>query len=143
VALLARLQAGSLRAEDAGDATMLPAELGLVPWREVDKVFGAGFAERLGAAPLDGWAGPFASGFGLHLVRVRERADGAMPALAEVRGLVEREVMADRRRAQLAAMYDGLLTQYRVVVEAAPATPAASANAAAPPASAAARQAAR
>lgn len=117
-ALLARLQAASVQTDVAGDATMLPPTVELGPWRDVDRIFGAGFARRLATAPVGAWSGPFPSSYGLHLVRVHERVDGAMPQLAEVRGVVEREFLADRRKAQLAAMYARLLSKYRVVLDA-------------------------
>jgi hypothetical protein len=58
-------------------------------------------------------AGPIRSGYGSHLVFIRERQDGRMPALAEVRSRVEREFIADRRQRQLEAMYARLLDRYR------------------------------
>jgi hypothetical protein len=136
-ALLARLQAGSVRVDEAGDATMLPPVVELSAWRDVDRHFGAGFAKRLEAAPVGTWSGPFASGYGLHLVLVHERVAGTMPQLADVRGVVEREFLADRRKAQLAAMYEGLLSKYKVVLDA-PAARAAPVAPASPTASSAA-----
>jgi hypothetical protein len=133
-ALLARLRAGKLRAEDAGDATMLPAGVDLQPWREVDRIFGPGFAKRIDEAPLDTWAGPIPSSYGLHLVRVRERVPGGMPRLDDVRGLVEREFLADRRKAQLDAMYERLLARYKVVPEVPTVRPAPAAAASSGPA---------
>jgi len=50
-------------------------------------------------------------------VFVRDRIDGHLPSLAEVRPLVEREFLNDRRTRELNAMYDRLLERYRVIVE--------------------------
>ncbi|MEK7786198.1 MAG: peptidylprolyl isomerase [Chloroflexota bacterium] len=44
------------------------------------------------------WSAPIRSSFGLHLVRVTERAPGRVPALGEVRGRVLAELQAERRR---------------------------------------------
>ena len=60
---------------------------------------------------------PIQSGFGLHLVLVRERVAGSLPDLARVRPAVEREFASDRRTRQLAAMYERLLAKYKVVIE--------------------------
>ena len=127
-AILARLNTAGGRVDEAGDATMLPSEVGLAPWRDVDRIFGPGFARRLGQAPLGTWVGPVPSSYGLHLVWVHERVEGAPPKLADVRGVVEREFLADRRKAQLATMYERLLSKYKVVLDApaARAAPAAS-----------------
>ena len=125
-AILVRLRTADARVVNAGDATMLPPEVDLTPWRDVDRVFGAGFAKRLETAPLGTWAGPVPSSYGLHLVLVRERVETVQPTLAAVRGVVEREVLAERRKKQLAAMYERLLSKYRVVVDAPAAGAAAS-----------------
>jgi hypothetical protein len=117
--LLARLEAqGPDAALDRfGDSLMLPAEFGLEPLREVARTFGEKFADAVLALPPGRWAGPVESGYGLHLVLVRERIDGAQPELGMVRPQVERDFMADRRRRQLDAMYERLLGKYTVVFE--------------------------
>jgi len=118
-AILAKLNAAgpAARIDQLGDATMLPQEFDLAPLPDLDRVFGAGFARRIEALSPGSWAGPIESSYGLHLVLVRERVDGAMPSLASVRPLIERELIADRRKKQLAAMYERLLAKYTVVVE--------------------------
>ena len=63
------------------------------------------------------WVGPVRSGYGVHLVYVRERAGGRTPTLEEVRPVVERELLAARRKRQLDAMYDSLLERYHVTIE--------------------------
>lgn len=134
-AVLARLSAAGAGAalDTLGDPTLLPQELELAPWREVDRQFGPGFAQRLALATPGTWVGPIASGYGLHLVLVRERVASAQASLAAVRPVVEREFLADRRQRQLNAVYAQLLSKYSVVVErpAAPAAAAASSGAAA------------
>jgi uncharacterized coiled-coil protein SlyX len=50
-------------------------------------------------------------------VLVRERVAAAPPALADVRPLVERELLAERRRTQLQALYERLLQRYTVTIE--------------------------
>ena len=118
-AILARLVAAgpAARSEDVGDATMLPHEIELSASRDIDRVFGPGFARHLDALAPGAWAGPVPSAYGLHLVLVRERVGGSVPELASVRPLVEREFLADRRTRQLAAMYERLLARFTVVVE--------------------------
>jgi hypothetical protein len=63
------------------------------------------------------WSGPIRSEYGVPLGYVSEREASHVPALAAVRGQVEREFMADRHQRQLDAMYARLLERYRVVVE--------------------------
>lgn len=119
-AILARLDAAGPAApiDDAGDPTMLPQEIELSGERDIDRVFGEGFARRIEASAKEKWTGPIKSGYGLHLVLVREFIGGSMPDLATVRAQVEREVLDDRRKRQLAAMYQRLLAKYTVVFDA-------------------------
>lgn len=118
-AILARLNNGGadVAIEGVGDTLMLPQEVELVSRREIARAFGPGFAEKIGAVTPGKWTGPVESGFGLHLVLVREHVEGVLPELAKVRPAVEREFMADRRKRQLAATYERLLEKYKVVIE--------------------------
>ena len=117
--LLARLrEAGpEVSTQNLGDASMLPAEAPLESVREVANAFGHEFAEALTKLPTGQWSGPVESSFGLHLVLVRERRDAAAAELAAVRPLVEREVLAERRKAELQALYERLLAKYSVRIE--------------------------
>lgn len=106
-----------------GDASMLPPELPLGSLHEVERVYGQEFAEAVAKFEPGRWNGPVVSSFGLHLVFVRERVAGGTADLASVRPLVEREVRAERRKAELQALYDRYLANYTVTVakpEAAP-----------------------
>ena len=117
--LLARLQpAGSAaRTESLGDPSMLPGELPLGPLSDVARTFGSEFAAKVDGVTPGKWAGPLESAYGLHLVLVSERVAAARPALAEVRPLVEREFLAERRRLELQALYERLLEKYTIEIE--------------------------
>jgi len=117
--LLARLRAAGPDAKiDAlGDASMLPRELPLGPLSEVSRVFGTEFARKIDGIEPGRWTGPVESPYGLHLVLVPERVPSARPELAEVRPMVERELLAERRRSQLQALYEKMLAKYTVTIE--------------------------
>jgi hypothetical protein len=100
-----------------GDASLLPGSVPLGPVSEVSRIFGGDFARAIEALPAGQWSGPVTSPYGLHLVLVTERVAAAAPSLAEVRSLVERDFLAERRQAALHALYDGLLRKYRVTTE--------------------------
>jgi len=119
VRLLALLKAGgpSVAIDALGDPLMLPREVEGASQADVARQFGEEFAEAVAGLDPGTWTGPIRSGYGLHLVFVRERRAAAAPALADVRTRVERDFTSDRRRKQLATMYDGLLTRYRVTIE--------------------------
>jgi hypothetical protein len=100
-----------------GDRIMLPEAVPLTPSSLIARQFGREFAEQLETLPVDRWAGPVRSGFGAHLVYVREHKDGRLPPLGEIRPAVERELQAQRRKQALDAMYDRLLKKYEVVIQ--------------------------
>jgi hypothetical protein len=117
--LLERLrQSGPTVDLDAvSDRTMLPREMPLGPLSEVTRTFGGEFARAIDTLPLAQWSGPIPSPYGLHLVRVTERVAGAAPSLAEIRPLVERDFLVERRKERLQAFYDRLLQKYSVTTE--------------------------
>jgi hypothetical protein len=115
-ALLARLGA-DLNAEEAGDASLLPAMLPLAPLGEVARVFGAAFANEVAKLTPGRWYGPVESGFGLHLVFVEQRMEGRMPALEEVRDAVRNDWLAARRTEANEAFYQRLRERYEVTVD--------------------------
>lgn len=119
--LLAGLRTGGSAIDTAslGDPSMLPRDVERATRTEVARQFGEEFADAVVALEPGTWAGPLRSGYGVHLVLVRERAAGARPTLDDVRLQVERDFTGDRRQKQLARMYEVLLARYRVSVEAA------------------------
>ena len=117
--LLARLRAlGPKATLDAfGDPSLLPGELAYGPRSEVVRTFGGDFAARVDALDPGQWSGPVESSYGLHLVLVTERTAASRPSLAEVRPLVEREFLAERRKLRLEALYARLAEKYTVTIE--------------------------
>jgi hypothetical protein len=105
------------RIDALGDSVMLEDEVPRSTRSDVARLFGEGFADAILEVEPGRWAGPIRSGYGLHVVLVREREEGPLPTLAEVRPQVEREVAVDRRRRRIDAMYARLLERYRVVLE--------------------------
>jgi hypothetical protein len=100
-----------------GDPLMLPQEVPLSPRSDVSRSFGEDLAARVLALEPGRWQGPVESGFGLHLVFVRERLEGRLPPLTEIRDTVERDFLAARSKAGVDATYERLLSGYTVVIE--------------------------
>jgi hypothetical protein len=121
--LLAGLEQAGLRADVAalGDSRMLDTQFVGLPTGEVDRQFGEGFAAKLGALAVGRWHGPIESGYGVHLVLVRERTEGGVPTLAEVRDAVRRAWMNARRQEANEKFYQELLGRYTVTIERPPA----------------------
>ena len=117
--LLAELQAGRgpANALDAGDPTLLPAAMESASSQEIANTFGSEFAAKVEEAPVGQWAGPFESGYGMHIVRVDQRDPGVMPTLADIRPLVEREWASEQRTRTNRELLDKLLAKYEVRIE--------------------------
>jgi parvulin-like peptidyl-prolyl isomerase len=119
VELMAALSASPALGADPGslgDATMLPAELDGVTRREVSNAFGPGFAQDLANMPVGRWSGPHESSYGLHLVRITERKSGGLPAMTEIRPVLEREWRTERSKAANESFYQVLRERYDVEI---------------------------
>ena len=62
------------------------------------------------------WSGPVASGFGLHLVRIRAVQASAKPKLADVRQRLENDWRAQTVKAREAKAYQALLDGYTIKI---------------------------
>ena len=130
-AVLARLtgkNGAAIDLEKLGDAFLLPFRFEKVSAGEMARLFGENFGKQLASVETGNWAGPLESNYGLHLVRVDERAPGIAPPLAKVREAVLRDLLNERRKHELDAQYAKLLARYTIVVEPPPAPKAAEAR---------------
>jgi len=100
-----------------GDSIMLPESFQSASSREVDRIFGTGFAAQLSELKTGEWTGPVRSGFGVHLVFIGEKVEGRVPELEEVRDAVERDLIAQRRRDANEKIYQRLRERYTITVE--------------------------
>jgi hypothetical protein len=116
---LAGLRAGTLppqRAPELGDRFMLPYDYTRLSPLEVQQQFGARFAEAL--VELEpGWHGPIVSGYGLHLVNVRERVESRIPEYAEIRDRLVTDYNRMRSERAKNALYEGLSANYEVEID--------------------------
>jgi hypothetical protein len=117
--LLAQLnQAGEqVDAVALGDVSLLEHNFTSVPSAEVARQFGETFAAKLAELPPGPWQGPVESAYGWHLVKISERTEGRLPALAEVREAVRREWDNNRRLEANEKFYQELLKRYEVTIE--------------------------
>lgn len=103
--------------DSAGDPTLLEPEVPLSPLWDIRKQFGDEFARNLLELKPEGWVGPIRSGFGLHLVFVREHLDRRLPDLDEARETVKRDWTAERQKELKDAAYAKIRERYTVTVE--------------------------
>jgi peptidyl-prolyl cis-trans isomerase C len=94
----------------------VPSALEKTQADEIDRQFGDGFVASLAGEPLGIWSGPIASGFGQHLVRVRDKSDGKLPPLAQIRQTVENDWRQANRKAREDKAYQALLDGYTIKI---------------------------
>ncbi len=112
-AALAKLAKGADPASLAVPLSV-PPSLNEAPSGDIDRQFGDGFAKAVAALPPGRWAGPVGSGFGQHLVRLRQLTPGAVPPLSAVRKAVENDWREAKRVARENAAYQALLDGYTI-----------------------------
>jgi hypothetical protein len=105
------------KAAALGDPFLLAHRYESLPASEVAKMFGADFADDLAAVEPGRWEGPLRSGYGLHLVLIRERTEGRIPDLGEVRDSVNRDLTARLREENSRKFYERLRERYTITVE--------------------------
>jgi hypothetical protein len=92
----------------------LPKSMENAAQSEVARQFGIDFAEALAKAPRGTWTGPVASGFGTHLVRIRQVELPAAAELRDVRQAVENDWRAATYKQREAKAYQALLDGYTI-----------------------------
>jgi hypothetical protein len=85
--------------------------------QDIEAIFGLDFTKDIVRLQPDIWIGPIASGYGWHLVRIDERIESRMPALADVADQVRADWAYEQRRQANEAIYQRLLAHYTVIVE--------------------------
>jgi hypothetical protein len=84
---------------------------------DLERIFGAGFADAVDAMPLRTWVGPVRSSFGLHLLWVHTREPERTPTLAEVRGRVVQRWLRERRAQREREAMEEMRARYVVEVD--------------------------
>ena len=116
--LLERLldeHAGADRASALGDPFPLGTEVRHASERDLQRIFGAGFARALAEVKPGQWSGPIRSSYGRHLVWVHERIPPRMPPLEAIRPQLLQQLRdqrgEERARAKLRAWRAGYVVE--------------------------------
>jgi len=117
-ATLAALQQNEvLEAEFSGLSGLLPRRFDNATETTVAGQFGEGFKNLLFTLDVGQWTGPVESPFGIHLIRIEQIEDGRVPPLSEIRDIVQRDWLSDRRRSAQAALFEQLRSKYAITIE--------------------------
>ncbi len=99
-----------------GDASLLPPSQQLASAREIARVFGEEFATAVQTAPAGQWSGPYASAYGVHLLRITQREPAQQALLGAVRSEVERDWYSEQRLQANERFYEALRNRYTVEI---------------------------
>jgi hypothetical protein len=117
-AMLAALQSGEpLNPGLAVPSVLLPQRFADATETTIRGQFGESFKDAVFALDVDQWTGPVESPFGVHLVKVEQIEERRVPSLAEIRNVVARDWLADRRRSAQEALFDQLKAKYSITIE--------------------------
>ncbi|MBL4573976.1 MAG: peptidyl-prolyl cis-trans isomerase, partial [Gammaproteobacteria bacterium] len=83
---------------------------------DLANIFDQEFADRVLAADLGQWKGPFVSNRGQHWLRIVERSPASIPALEQIADLVRLEWIAAEEETRLQLEVDKLWDQYTIVI---------------------------
>jgi hypothetical protein len=83
---------------------------------DLANIFDQEFADRVLAADLNQWQGPYVSNRGQHWLRVIERSPAGIPALIEIADLVRLEWIAAEEETRLQQEVDKLWDGYTIVI---------------------------
>jgi hypothetical protein len=100
-----------------GDRTPLDERYVGAPRERIEVLFGPELTEAVFTMEPGGWAGPYESDFGLHLIRLAERTAARQPTFAEARERAAEQFAEERRRAANEAAYAEIRERYDVTVE--------------------------
>ncbi|MBI1196801.1 MAG: peptidyl-prolyl cis-trans isomerase [Phenylobacterium sp.] len=115
-AALARLRAGAPWDKVDADAFPDQSQYAAISRVEAARVFGvSGMAEAVEKAPVGRWAGPYASGYGWHLVLVQARYPGAPGDFDALRETVRGDYLRDAQVRANAQAMERMRARYAVV----------------------------
>jgi len=104
------------RAPERGDRFALSYDYAARSADELDQEFGAGFGKQIVDLPKGLWRGPIQSAYGLHLVRVTERAAARRALFDEARHRVVTDFVYEHRRDANEAAYRKLREGYTITI---------------------------
>ena len=103
--------------EAYGDSIMLAHVNADMSEQDLDRTFGNGFSAAVVALEPDQWAGPVQSGYGLHLVKVLQRVDSAIPDWRDVRHKLITDMQFEARKAAEDQLYAEIAPRYQIIYD--------------------------
>lgn len=103
--------------ERAGDAFPFLSNINRAGIKEIGSQLGDTFAESLQNLPLGKWTGPVLSGYGTHLIYLKEKLPAEIPPLAAVRDDVLRDYQYAAYQTYNDKIYEDFKKQYKIKMQ--------------------------
>lgn len=114
---LKRLSAGKqLESGINGELLMVPSDFSDNTKGEIERIFGKAFTSELFTMEVGNWDGPIESAYGWHLIKIDQITGGIVPALTDIRAVVEREWMVVERKKMKSEQYEQMKSYYNISV---------------------------
>ncbi|MGI9370001.1 MAG: peptidyl-prolyl cis-trans isomerase [Ruegeria sp.] len=107
------LQSGA-SPDSVGVSSLLPASIPLSSSKQIDGMFGFGFAAEVAAMPAGEWSGPVSSGYGAHLVKLDQMQSSEVLPLDDVYQAVLFDWRGQLQHDLLLAGVESLKSRYQV-----------------------------
>ncbi len=114
---LATLQSGVSDPSQLSESHLIAYQFDDISQAVIGAQFGNQFTTALFELQTGEWTGPIDSPFGLHLVLITQIVPGTVPALADIRAVVEREWLVDFRASTQQMIIDQMKSNYTITIE--------------------------
>ena len=102
--------------EIKSDPFILGNEINLAAKNDIQSNFGNTFYENLTLMNENEWSGPIASDYGLHLVYIKKKISGYVPAFTQIYQKVYSDYMIMKRRENVITFLDEIKKEYQVII---------------------------
>ncbi len=103
--------------ENSGDPLPFPYFFDEVDATNLNRNLGMDFSESLDSLPINVWSGPVNSGFGWHLIYMKEKVDPRVDDFASVRNELVRDLEYENQKMMYNQVYKEFKKNYNVVYE--------------------------
>ena len=101
-----------------GDPLPLPFNYDDVDTDRLKAELGENFSSSLNEMPLNMWAGPINSVFGVHLIYMTIKEEGRIPEISEIKEELQREYTFEREQETRDMIYEELKGNYSIMIQA-------------------------
>jgi hypothetical protein len=88
-----------------------------MPLYQVARHFGQKFTAEIETLPVGTWSGPIASGYGMHIIKVTDRAESTLMPLQSIKDKVLLEWQAEQKKQANDSLYAKLRENYKIVFQ--------------------------